>query len=231
MRLFNIPLFILFISLISTDLHGQSEKKSYNLKKGQVFDIIFLSNKPDVDAKLQDYFKRAFPLANADGYTGLGGFVMKENSRGNYHPQSMIFGYWNDLAGREHFLKTVDTKMPDFHQMRREIWSTFALTYWELKADLSFEIDPEKFNVVTAYWQKEGQSMDTFKLERQKKVQKAGGKTIVAFSEGTSPFGYYYAPDYLVITSWNSKQDFDKFYQQHLKMDHTAIQHINQLTF
>lgn len=231
MRVFNISLFILFIGLMALDSQAQSEKKTYDLKKGQVFDIIFLSNKPDVEAKLQDYFKRAFPLANADGYTGLGGFRLKENNQGNYHPQTMVFGYWNTLKGREHFLKTVDTKMPDFHQMRREIWSTFALTYWELKKDLSFEIDLSRFNVVTAYWQKDGQSLEAFKQERQNKSRKAGGKTIVTFSDGTSPFGYQYAPDYLVITSWDNRADFDRFNQQNLKMNHTAIQHINQLIF
>ncbi|MCE7992312.1 MAG: hypothetical protein HEP71_10040 [Roseivirga sp.] len=231
MRLLNISLFILLTGLVATNLEAQTEKKSYNLKKGQVFDIIFLSNKPDVDVKLQDYFKRAFPLANAEGYHSLIGFGIKENNQGNYHPQSMIFGYWDDLKGRERFLKTVDTKMTDFHQMRREIWSTFALTYWELEEDISFEVDPAKFNVVTAYWKKEGQSMESFKKKWQSKSRKAGGETLVAFSEGTSPFGYYYAPDYLVITSWDSRKSFEAFYEQNLKMDHSTIKHVNQFIF
>lgn len=231
MRLLNISLFILLIGLTTTKLEAQTEKQSYSLKKGQVFDIIFLSNKPDVDAKLQDYFKRAFPLANADGYHSLVGFGIKENRQGNYHPQSMIFGYWDNLKGRKNFLKTVDSKMTDFHQMRREIWSTFALTYWEIKEDLNFQVDPTKFNVVTAYWKKEGQTMQAFKKEWENKARKAGGKTLVALSEGTSPLGYYYAPDYLVITSWDNRESFEAFYKQHQKMDHKAIKHVNQLIF
>lgn len=231
MRTLNIAFFILLTGLICQDLQAQSEKKSYELKKGQVFDIIFLSNKPDVEARLQDYFKRAFPLANADGYHSLGGFGLKENLQGNYHPSSMVFGYWDDLKGRERFLKTVVAKMPDFHNMRRQIWSTFALTYWEMKEDLSFEVDPARFNVVTAYWKKEGQSLESFQKEWQAKAKKAGGKVIVAFSEGTSPFGYHYDPDYLIMTSWDSQEAFDAFYKQNLEMDHAAIGHVNQLTF
>ncbi len=231
MRALNIVFFILLTGLICPGLQAQSEKKSYELKKGQVFDIIFLTNKPEVEDKLQDYFKRAFPLANADGYHGLGGFGIKENRQGNYHPKTMVFGYWNDLEGRERFLNTVKTNMPDFHEMRRQIWSTFALTYWEMQEDLSFEVDLSHYNVVTAYWKKNGQSLAGFQKEWQTKAKKAGGKTIVTFTEGTSPFGYHYAPDYLIMTSWASQEAFEAFYNENLKMDHSAISHVNQLTF
>jgi heme-degrading monooxygenase HmoA len=220
----------LSIMLLASSLQAQSERKTYtyDIKKGQVFDIIMLSNKEGVEDKLQDYFKRAFPHANAAGYHGLGGFAIKENTQGNSHPQTMVFGYWDNLPGRLEFLETIADKMPDFHKMRRDIWSTFGLTYYTFDHDVSFEIDRRKVNVVTAYWKKDGEDFESFKKEWQTKADKAGGKLIIGFTDGTSPYGYYYNPHYLMITSWDSREDFEAFRKQDLKMNHKAITHVNQ---
>lgn len=229
MRLVNNAIIITFIFLLASNLQAQSGKITYDIKKGQVFDIIMLANKEGVEAKLQDYFKRAFPHATAAGYHGLDGYAIKESpTQGNYHPETMVFGYWDDLPGRLKFLETIEDNMPDFHQMRRDIWSTFGLTYYTFDNDTSFEIDRAKVNVVTAYWKKEGEDFEVFKKEWQAKMRKAGGKLTIGFTNGTSPFGYHYNPHYLMITSWDSKEDFEAFRKQNVKMDHKAIEHVNQ---
>lgn len=229
MRLLNNTLITLFIFLMANSIQAQSDKKTYTIKKGQVFDIIMLANKPNIEAKLQDYFKRALPIATASGYHGLGGYAIKESpTQGNYHPQSMIFGYWDDLPKRLEFLETIADKMPDFHQMRRDIWSTFGLTYYTFDKDVSFEIDRSQVNVVTAYWIKEGQSFDAFKKEWETKASKTGGEIIIGFTNGTSPFGYNYNPYYLLITSWKDKEAFEAFKKQNVEMNHKAIEHVNQ---
>ena len=92
-------------------------------------------------------------------------------------------------------------------------------------------MDPARFNVVTAYWKKEGQSLEAFKKEWESKSKKAGAKTVVTFTDGHSPFGYEYNPDYLSITSWKDKAAFEAFHKENLKMNHSVIKHVNQLTF
>ncbi|GAB5526084.1 MAG: hypothetical protein Roseis2KO_39560 [Roseivirga sp.] len=230
MRLLKNAIATFIILLFATDLSAQTERKTYtyDIKKGQVFDIIMLSNKDSVEGKLQDYFKRAFPHTNAAGNHGLGGFAIKENTQGNSHPQTMVFGYWDNLPGRLRFPETIEDNIPDFHQMRRGIWSHFGLTYYTFDRDVSFAIDRTKVNVVTAYWKKDGEDFETFKKEWQAKARKAGGKMVMGFTKGTSPFGYYYNPHYLMITSWESREDFEVFRKENLKMNHKAIAHVNQ---
>ncbi len=211
---------------------AQSEIKEYSIATGQVFDIIFLNNRsaPEVKELSQDYFKRAFPIAEANGYHSLGGFGISENTLGNYWPSTMVFGYWDTLDGREKFLKAVEIQMPDFHEMRRKIWSTFGLTYYESANDLTFNIDKTKFNTVTAYWGKDEKGFEKFKQSWLKQAKKAGGSTKVEFANGQSPFGYHYDPDFLVITEWENKDAFEQFHVQNAAMDHSSVEHVNQFS-
>lgn len=229
MKLLKISLLTLFIILNYVSLSAQSKTKSYTLKKGQVFDIILLNTKPEVKEKLQHYFKTAFPVAKKMGYNKLPGFRIEGSpTQGNYHPEAMVFGYWNTLNGREKFLEDIEKTMPNFHEERRNIWSTFNLIYYELEKDLSFTINPEKFTIVTAYWSKDKRSFEKFKQEWIQKSKKVGGQIQVDFVEGASPFGYNYNPDYLAITSWENKADFEQFYKENLQMNHSSIKHVNQ---
>lgn len=230
MNKFKITLLGLILFAGSCIVKAQSSVKEYAISSGQVFDIIFLNNRtePEVKALLQDYFKRAFPIAEAHGYHSLGGYGVSENTLGNYLPSTMVFGYWDTLDGREKFLRAVDTQMPDFHEMRRKIWSTFGLTYYEFTKNLAFNIDKDKFNTVTAYWGKDEQGFEKFKQDWLKQAKKAGGNTKIEFANGQSPFGYHYNPDFLVITEWESKEAFEKFHTKNTTMDHDAVEHVNQ---
>ncbi|OJJ17739.1 hypothetical protein BKI52_28155 [marine bacterium AO1-C] len=217
------------IVAFSLNTFAQSKTLKYNLKKGQAFDILLLRLKPNTKEKIQKYFKTYFPIAKKYGYHSLKGFPVKESPmQGNYQPQSMIFGYWDSLDQREKFLEYIDENKPEFHQDRRDIWTRFDVTYYEMQQDVSFEVNKEKYNVVTAYWQKKKAGFKQFKKNWQEKVRQAGGTVVVTLTNGASPFGYYYNPDYLCITEWESKAAFEKFYQKNLQMDHSAVQQVNQ---
>lgn len=220
---------ILILFAESLNLSAQSAPKSFSYKKGQVLDIIFLNTKKDTEAALDNYFKTAFPVATKYGYTGQGGLGLTENpTQGNYHPEVMVFGVWTSLKQRKDFLVNIESEMPEFHQERRKIWSSFNLTYWEMKDDLSFTVNSEKFNVATLYWQKDEKSFNQFKAAWNNRAKKSGGKEILTLTNGDSPFGYHFDPDYLVITEWDSKAAFEKFHKESLKLNHDAVKHVNQ---
>lgn len=223
-------LLLLFLIVLQTlSLSAQSKKMTYTVKKGQVFDILLLTLKPDTKAQLKNYFQTFSPIAKKHGYHSLKEFPIKESpTQGNYQPQSMILGYWDNLDLREKFLQYVESKKMNFHQQRRDIWFHFDVTYYQAKQDYTFEVDRQKYNVVTAYWHKNKRGFKHFKQKWNEKVRQAGGTIKVAFIEGASPFGYHYNPDYLTITAWENKATFEKFYKQNLAMDHSAVQQVNQ---
>ncbi|MEM9820422.1 MAG: hypothetical protein AAF985_05100, partial [Bacteroidota bacterium] len=122
--------------LCLSSVHGQSTSQSMAFKKGEVLDILLLSQNPDTELALKSYFQTAFPVAQRMSYQPLPGFKIKAHNQGNHRPQSLILGKWSDLEQREAFLSQIVEEVPDFHQRRKTIWSYFGLSYFEIQKDL-----------------------------------------------------------------------------------------------
>ncbi|MEW7289318.1 hypothetical protein [Aquimarina sp. 2304DJ70-9] len=216
------------VLLSSLTLHAQSNIKSYHFKKGEILDILLLTTKPEGNALFKKYRETAFPVAVKRSYKPQPGFKITETTQGNIQPTSFLFGKWNDLENREAFIAEIETFVPDFHKQRRDIWSIFNLVYYEMPNDLAFEINKDKFIVATAYWQKDAGAFSKFKKEWLQKAKAKGGKSVLELTQGKSPVGYYYNPDYLVLTQWENKAAFEAFYQENLTMSHKGVEHVNQ---
>ncbi|MEO0728178.1 MAG: hypothetical protein AAFZ63_26765 [Bacteroidota bacterium] len=225
----NVLLTLLCILTISsTVLSAQSTITRYDLEEGQVLDILLLRQQPDTDDLLSDYFKTAFPVAKRFGYRPMAGHKVTKITQGNHMPFSFVFGKWEDLNRREDFIEEATDEIPDFHERRRNIWSYFGLTYYKMEEDLSFAIDSERFNVVTAYWQKPNASISTFHHQWVALAQTEGSDLILELSNGKSPFGYYHQPTYLTITSWENEAAFSAFLAKCSDLALEGVQHLNQ---
>ena len=214
--------------LFTTHMVAQSNVKSYDFKKGEVLDILLLTNKPNIEKDFEKYKKTAFPVAAKRTYQPQPSFNIKETTQGNIQPTTFIFGKWNDLKNREQFIAEIEDFVPDFHIQRRTMWSIFNLTYYEIPKDISFKIDRSKYNVATSYWKKDVTSFKKFMELWSQKSAARGGKEILQLTDGKSPMGYYNNPDILVITQWESKEAFDAFYKENLAMNHKGVLHVNQ---
>ncbi|MEP1095797.1 MAG: hypothetical protein ABJG78_11850 [Cyclobacteriaceae bacterium] len=229
MKSINNYLLLITLCLLSLSMQAQGDIKSYSLKKGQAFDILLFNTNPEAKETLGRYFKSAIPVAVKNGYMPQKGFKVDQPPlQGNYWPRTVIIGLWEDFDKREQFALSITDEVPDFHEMRREIWTSFNLTYWEVQQDYSFEVNPEKFNVLTAYWSSDDTTFPKFRKEWLKQVEKFGGNKLIGFFKGSSPFGYEYNPDHLTITEWESKEAFDRFQQKNLEMNHEGVKHVNQ---
>lgn len=214
--------------LFTSSLIAQSDIKTISFKKGEILDILLLSTKSETAKHFEKYKKTAFPIAFKRTYRPLPGFKITQTTQGNIQPSSFIFGKWNDLKNREQFIAEIDDIVPDFHEQRRNIWSLFNLTYYEMPKDLTINFDKTKYNVATAYWKKEELPFKKFKELWLQKSESTGGKSFLQLTNGKSPMGYYHNPDWLVITEWDSKEEFDAFYKENLSMNHKGVLHVNQ---
>jgi len=224
----NLIVFLFLMLGVGGSLPAQSNVKSYSFKQGEVLDILLLSAKPNYDSLFAIYRKTAFPVAMRMSYTPIPGYRIKEYTQGNFQPESFILGKWASLAKREQFLAEIETHVPDFHQQRRNIFKNFHLTYYEMPTDISFEIDKGKMIVATAYWQSEDQSFQRFQKQWLKAAKRAKGKTVLNLAHGKSPFGYFYQPDWMTITEWESPAAFEAFQAKVNKLGSDGLQHVNQ---
>lgn len=217
---------ILLISFHPT--YGQSTDQSIVLKKGEVLDILLLSQNKGVEADLKSYFQTAFPVAKRMSYQPVPGFKITSLLQGNHQPNSLILGKWSDLKNREDFLTQIIKEVPDFHERRRKIWSFFGLKYFEIQQDVTINIDRKKFHVATAFWINPKNENHHFYQKWKNEISKMGGHVMLQLTEGTSPFGYQYNPTYFVISSWENETQFKAFQEATRQIDQSDVQHINE---
>lgn len=224
--------FVLFLLIlwgaIITAL-AQEKTYDYNFKKGQVLDILLLTDGPDVPALFPKYRKTAFPVASKFSFKPVPGLLISETIQGGVQPEGMIFGKWDSKEQREGFLRAIVPAVPDFHEQRRALWTYFTLTYYEMQEDTSFVIDRSKYNVVTSYWG-QGTSFQNYLNTFKDATKQQGGKEIITLTNGYSPVGYVYNPAYLTITQWENKDAFDTFYKKHQAMEESRITNVHQFT-
>jgi len=207
---------------------GQSKIDTISLQKGEVLDILLLSQNPDTEADWKSYLQTAFPVAKKMSYQPLPGFRIANHNQGNLQPEMLILGKWDDMHVREAFLTQIVEEVADFHERRRTIWSYFGLRYFEMKQDVSFEIHRDAYQVATAYWLESEKKSSAFFSTWKKEILQAGGKILLQLQDGKSPFGYQYNPEYFVITSWKSEDAFRAFQVKLKALEMDNIEHINE---
>ena len=205
-----------------------AQSKTLTFKKGEVLDILLFTGNPDFSKLFPRYKETAFTFALKTGYQPQPILSIVETTQGGIQPGSFVFGKWTNLASRKKFLNEIINEVPDFHEQRRALWSSFYLAYYEMKEDTSFVINPEKTIVATAYWKDDRGAFMNFKKEWLKEAKKNGGKLLLELNDAMSSVGYMYKPDYMILTEWNSRSSFDTFVETTLKMGEKGIQNVNQ---
>lgn len=208
--------------------NAQTEVKKLDFKKGEVLDILLFNGKPELGKLFPRYKETAFAFALQTGYQPQPLLSVLETTQGGYQPGSFVFGKWTNLNSREKFLKEITTKVPDFHQQRRAMWSTFYLAYYEMENDVTFEIDPSKVIVATAYWKDGDAQFNGFKKEWLKKAERNGAKILLELIDAKSSTGYMYKPNYVVLTEWKDRGAFDAFHKENIKMGDNGVQNVNE---
>ncbi len=216
----------LFLS--ATMVSAQTKTKKWSFKKGEVIDILLFKGKSELPKLFPKYKETAFDFALEKGYKPQPFLAVAETTQGGYQPDTFVIAKWTDLTSRKAFTDEILDKVPDFHQQRRAMWSSFYLAYYEAKKDISFEANPDKIVVATSYWKDETSAFLNFKKEWLKKAKSGGGKVLLELNEPMSTVGYMYKPDVIVLTEWNDRAAFDAFAKENMKMGEKGIQNVNQ---
>jgi heme-degrading monooxygenase HmoA len=138
-------------------------------------------------------------------------------------------GKWPSKEKRAVALTALENKVDGFHQMRKEIWSTFNVVYFEMQEDTKIEIAPDRYYVATNFWKMDNNNEFNKYIKSWKtEVLSMNGTFVIQLTDGEAPFGYRFNPEYVSITSWKSQNEFDAFLKASQKMDTESLQNINQ---
>ena len=100
--------------------------KSFEFKKGEVLDVILLTQVENSETLFERYKKTAFPVAFEYSYQPQPGFGISKLTLGTNKPVAFLFGKWASLEKREGFLDVIGQRVPDFHQQRRNLFPYFG---------------------------------------------------------------------------------------------------------
>lgn len=200
---------LLIWSLAWTTSHAQVDTVSTN--DAEVLDIFFLRN---IDSQEKDslwgiYRTELTPIAKDYGYKPLKSFRMKNVLEGSSQPHFVLIAQWSDYQKREDFINDIVVRKPFFHDLRRQLWSTFDLTYYKLDKDILLSVDQSKYNVISAIWVNDHCREAT--VDYKQKIKSAGGDIRLYLPKGKSPRGYYYNPDHFILSSWQDADAFKKY--------------------
>lgn len=224
---FSTSVVLVFILAFSRT-KAQDNLKSFDFKKGEVLDIILLSQTENPTELFDRYKQTAFPVAFEYTYRPQPTFGISKLTLGTNTPQLFLFGKWESIEKREGFLANISKRVPDFHQQRRDLFPYFGLTYYEMTKDLSFSVDSTKYNVVTSLWHKPTKRDASFVAKWKADVIQSGGKVIVELTDGRSPIGYDYNPDALLLVAWENEAAFASFAKQHPLATYGGLKNIHQ---
>lgn len=203
---------------------------SYKFEKGRVLDILYLIRKDNPREAYQRYFNEVGPFAIELGYKPLGGLnVVGKPTIGNIYPDVVAFGSWpGDFEDRANHLKTLMKQVPDLHSRRMDLWSSFNMSWYEVKKDITLTVDSEKYYVLSAYWQESEASFKRFVKAQKRAAASAGGEIVLDLTDGQSPFSYMHKPDLVLISEWDSEQAFRAFQVKNTELDHKALKHATE---
>jgi len=221
---------LVILILTSTSIQAQQDRISFDLKKGEILDILLVIRAPDKEDSYTRYRQTAFPVAFEYSFELMSVLSSSELLLGTLSPKTFILGKWDNITKRETFLEDIVGRVPDFHQQRREIFTYFSLTYYEMPMDLTITFDESKYNVATALWSKDEEAYTDFMEKWTKDIAEAGGKVIVKLEGGSSPTGYYYNPDTFYIVEWDSETQFQAFAQENPMSKYEELKNIHQFS-
>ena len=222
--------FLLLIALVVffSDVKAQNNLVQIEYKKGEVLDIILNTIQTDSEEAYNRYRKTAIPIAFEYSFQLMPVFDIVEAKLGLSVPSTFILGKWDSIEKREDFLKNIVSRLPDFHEQRRNLFTDFVLTYYELEKDISFHVNKEKYNVATSFWKDDEKSYTDFLYGWKDRVEEHGGKIILELTGGNSPTGYYYNPDSFIMVEWETEGAFTEFSKANPLSTYEVLQNVHQ---
>ena len=224
-------LFILIIlPLMSIQLPAQSEIVSLEFEPGEVLDVLLVNRAPNVDELYTRYRETAFPVAFNYSFEVMSVMSSKEILLGTPNINTFIFGKWDSVERRESFLADIVGHVPDFHEQRGDVFSYFALTYYEIQEPLSFSVDRSKHIVATSFWNEDDDSRGEFEEQWNNEIVAHGGKVVLRLENGISPTGYYYNPDAFYIIEWENKLQYLEFASKFPMPAYEVLDNVHQFS-
>lgn len=218
------------LSMLLAPLESSAQIRSYDFKKGEVIYIILTHQRKGSDELFKKYRQDFFPMAMEYTYAPFwdGFLLIDEVLQGGNTYDGVVLGKWGSKAKRKEFAKMIYEVAPDFDKKRREIWYSFDQTTYDVKEDMTLSVNMARYNVYTTLWCDKARHCRSYAKKWTSAAEKEGGKVLLYLTDGSSPSGYYYLPDVLLLSEWPSRSAYERFATEMNKIDASCVVNINE---
>lgn len=202
------------IALLAMGADAYAQSNELKIDKNRTIDFLFVTDKKDVEKLKPKYFKDVFPPAQKIGFKRATYFrINKKPISGEYFPYVVAIGSWpGDWEMRQALFAELKDAVPDIRSRRLDIWNSFNMINVSTTSELDIRFDPSKIYVLSAYWQKNKETFDSFREAVPNQVAKQKGKVVFLANETQSMFGYALPASMMMISQWETQADFDTYY-------------------
>ena len=186
-----------------------------SLEKGQRLSLIFPRRKEGAQADeiRQDYYSRAFSLAEPLGLTREAVLTVDAVGVGTFNPSAMILYSWPDMASEKALYGRPE--WAEIKALRPGAWEDLRIATTELSDDLSLTFRPGKSYTIATAWLNPDNPDDyrQYLSNIQDAVDAAGGRFLYKmhgpdYETHSEPFA---APAQLTLVEWESPQGLAAF--------------------
>jgi uncharacterized protein (DUF1330 family) len=158
---------------------GSVIKKQLSIKKGQVFSIVAPDNKVGGEAAVNEYYQRAFPLAESFGLKRHISLKTPRTLVGNYEPSGFIFFSWPDQASEKKLVN--HSEWPEIKALRPKAWNELKIYSSLAERDIDITFDSSKFYTLAVAWFNPDRPEDytNYLAGIEETVNKVGGRFIL----------------------------------------------------
>lgn len=183
-------------------------KKQLSIKKGQVFSIVAPDTKAGGEQATNEYYQRAFPLAESFGLKRHLSLETPSTLVGDYKPSGFIFFSWPDQASENKL--TNHAEWPEIKALRPKAWNELKIYSSLAERDIDITFDSSKFYTLAVAWFNPDRPEDykSYLAGIEETVAQIGGRFILKvhhprFEAHASPL---VDPGQITLVEWESPE-------------------------
>jgi len=191
---------------------------THKFKQGEVMCLVSSINHANNTDIKNAYFQGVFPIAEQLGFEFIVNLYVDKQIAGDHAAPAFSLIKLPSTQAKIDINNKHLAQWGHLRKQRPQIWKELVAREYEMKKDLTLDLDDEKYYQVETFWVQQDRDLEftQFRDEVEKTVGNYQGK--ILYKDGLpsdyETLGNNRAPSHMVITEWQSKAAFEKFVKQ-----------------
>ena len=205
-----------FTTLLSSS--ASAATLSHVFKQGEVMCLVSSINQENNADLKSAYFQGVFPVAKQLGFEFIVNLYVDKQLAGDHAAPAFSLIKLPSTQAKIDINGKHLAEWGHFRKQRPHVWKELVAREYELKRDLTLDLDDEKYYQVETFWVQQDRDLEfvQFRNDVEATIGQYHGEVLykAGLPSDYETLGNNRAPSHMVITEWQSKIAFEKFSKQ-----------------